>query len=157
MDMFTLCCHAESWIRILPSIWWGLIVLIALIVAICAAKSILIKHIESREKVLKEQNTHEADTKAIAFEREKYWHESKEKDLDRRIREYEQLTKVVKEDESAQKFKEFKNMTLGLLDRAASKQTVEDVQKLNASLTGISQKIDTLANEINEFIANNNQ
>lgn len=71
--MNIVLCH-WFWVSIIPSIWWGVVVLIVLITALRITKSIIENHIQSKQQIIKEQYSHEKGMKDEAFEREKEWY-----------------------------------------------------------------------------------
>jgi septal ring factor EnvC (AmiA/AmiB activator) len=71
--MNIVLCH-WFWLSIIPSLWWGVVVLIVLIMALRIAKSIIESHINSKQQIIKEQHRYEKEMKDDAFEREKEWY-----------------------------------------------------------------------------------
>lgn len=72
MNFLLLCDYC--WGNIIPSLWWGVVVLIVLITALCIAKSIIENHIKSKQQIIEEQHRYEKEMKDDAFEREKEWY-----------------------------------------------------------------------------------
>ena len=71
--MNIVLCH-WFWVSIIPSLWWGVVVLTVLIMALRIAKSIIESHINSKQQIIKEQHRYEKEIKDDAFEKEKEWY-----------------------------------------------------------------------------------
>lgn len=101
MNFLLLCDYC--WGNIIPSLWWGVVVLIVLITALCIAKSIIENHIKSKQQIIKEQYSHEKEMKDEAFKRELKWQFIKEAEktlkIENNLKNYQKELKELKEKE----------------------------------------------------------
>lgn len=82
---------------------------------------------------------HEKDMKELAFEQEKYWHsiteQDKDKDLDRKMKEFEELTIHQK-----------------LLDKVLDKKLDDKIQDMGKELDALKKQFESLNGEIEQII-----
>lgn len=132
------CCHyrrpinSANWqsvVDAIPCICWGIIFLIALYLILKLIVLPLIK------------NCHEMKMKDEAFTQEKYWYDEKKKasdeDLNRKIREYNELTKVSNDEDLARKIREYNELTIH--------------QKIMDKVTGIDKEMNDFKNALEEL------
>ncbi len=106
------CCHCSShsnsanWqpvVNAIPCICWSIIFLIALYLILKLIVLPLIK------------NRHELKIKKTAFDQEIIWYDKKKKanaeEMDRKIREYKEITKQTNDDDLDRKIREYKEIT----------------------------------------------
>ena len=170
------CCHyrrpinSANWqpvVDAIPCICWGIIMLIALYLILKLIVLPLIK------------NCHEMKMKDEAFTQEKYWYDEKKKasdedlnrkirehneitqksseeDLNRKIREYNELTKVSNDEDLARKIREYNELTkvsndedLARKIREYNELTIH--QKVLGKVTGSDEEIETLKKNLEDL------
>ena len=151
------CCHyrrpisSANWqpvVDAIPCICWGIIMLIALYLILKLIVLPLIK------------NCHEMKMKDEAFTQEKHWYDEKKKtsdeDLARKIREYNELTKVSNDEDLARKIREYNEITqksseedLNRKIREYNELTIH--QKVLGKVTGSDEEIETLKKNLEDL------
>lgn len=101
MSFLLLCDYC--WVNIIPSLWWGVVVLIVLITALRITKSIIENHIQSKQQIIEKQYSHEKEMKDDAFKRELKWQFIKEAEkmlkIENNLKNYQKEIKELKEKE----------------------------------------------------------
>ena len=99
---------------------------------------------------------HEKDLKDLANNQEKYWAEEKKKEkleaLELKIREYNELTKIVDDQNLDRKIREYNELTIHqkLLEKATGID--KDIDDLKKALEEMKKKYETLDGEIENII-----
>lgn len=152
------CCHyrrpinSANWqpvVDAIPCICWGIIMLIALYLILKLIVLPLIK------------NCHEMKMKDEAFTQEKHWYNEKKKtsdeDLNRKIREYNELTKVSNDEDLARKIREYNELTIHQKVLGKVTGSDEEIETLKKNLEDLKKKYESLDGEIEQIIIKKKQ
>ena len=102
------------------------------------------------------EREHEKNLKDLANNQEKYWAEEKKKEkleaLELKIREYNELTKIVDDQNLDRKIREYNELTIHqkLLEKATGID--KDIDDLKKALEEMKKKYETLDGEIENII-----
>ena len=132
----------------LPGICWGMMA----VLAILAVLYIILKYVYRPIIV----NRHEIEMKKMLLENEEKVivknQDIKDKELDRKIREYNELTKLINNDDLERKIREYNELTIHqkLLEKATGID--KDIDDLKKALEEMKKQYETLDGQIEKII-----
>lgn len=139
-------------ITALPGICWGVIaVLTILAVLYISLKYVYRPIIANRHAIEMKKMLLDNEEKAIAKNQE-----IKDKELERKVREYNNLTKLINNDDLEQKIREYNELTIHqmLLEKATGID--KDINDLKKALEEMKKQYETLDGQIEKIIIKKN-
>ncbi len=142
-----LCQNQSAWdhvIQSIPCLCWGILVLAFLY---------FILRFGIRPYLA---NSHERSLRKMAFQNEQNAMDKsqdiKDKELERKIREFNELTKALNKEELERKIQEFERLTIhqDLLNKVTGKTS--DIEELKKSFEKLQKQFDTLNGEIENIV-----
>lgn len=140
---------------------WALVVLTLGLVVFYRVYEYLKWKEDLKQSVAKAALAHELAIKKETFEQEKFWLEergkAKDEELDRKIKEYNELTKLEKDEELARKIKEYNELTIHqkILEKATGLD--KEIEDLKKALKEMKEKYESLDGEIENIIIKKKQ
>jgi predicted Holliday junction resolvase-like endonuclease len=119
---------------------WAVVIIVLGVLVFCYMK----KKSQIKKEMADADHKHELDMKDQSFVQEKYWYEegnkAKQEELERKIREYKELTIHQK-----------------ILDKVINRKTDEEISDLKKALEELKNKYESLDGEIEQIIIKNKQ
>ena len=142
---------------VISNLIWAVVVIVLGAVACCFLK----KRLQFKKDMADADHQHEKEMKEKSFEIEERWFDknkqAKDDELTRKIKEYNELTKITQEDELARKVKEYNELTIHqkIMDKVTGVD--KEMKDFKEALEELKKKYEALDGEIEQIIIKKKQ